>query len=254
MRNTVLFLFLFALLGAAGSCKREKESRQAETPDAYLNLASGKFLVYRLDSTVFPNAGRSVERRSYQERHLVDSLITNNQGEKVWRIFRFLRDSAGTQAWRPAGTYTIGVSGSRVEFTEDNLRVLRLLNPVREGATWRGNQFLPAQPYQPLYDFSIDDDMGAWEYRIMETDGSLTLNGRSYAGVITVEHVDESINADIAVPTAYGARIRSVDKFAKGLGLIYQHFILWEYQPATGPGTTPFTVGFAVERSLLQHN
>lgn len=43
-----------------------------------------------------------------------------------------------------------------------------------------------------------------------------------------------------------------LEKYAKGVGLIFQDLLLWEFQP--NPGRTPFFLGFGIRRSLIEHN
>ena len=50
----------------------------------------------------------------------------------------------------------------------------------------------------------------------------------------------------------FASKSYSLEKYAKGVGLIYQELILWEYQPNIGG--TPFKVGFGIRRSILEHN
>src|SRR6187397_1498439 len=85
------------------SCN-EKEDFTTEALADYMPLSVGKFITYRIDSMVFTNFGRSTEIHKYQVKHQVDALITDNLGRPTYRIFRFIRDTAGTQPWQPAGT------------------------------------------------------------------------------------------------------------------------------------------------------
>ncbi|MDB5196616.1 MAG: hypothetical protein JWP88_987, partial [Flaviaesturariibacter sp.] len=52
--------------------------------------------------------------------------------------------------------------------------------------------------------------------------------------------------------SAFASRSFARDKIAKGIGLISQEYILWEYQP--NPNGTPYKIGFGVKRTILDHN
>jgi hypothetical protein len=45
----------------------------------------------------------------------------------------------------------------------------------------------------------------------------------------------------------------SLEKYAKGIGLVYQELILWEFQPNSG-GVGGYKVGFGIRRSMIDHN
>lgn len=240
---TSIFLF---------SCEREVEEFASEQVADYFPLQPGKYITYRLDSTVFTSQGRVEETHSYQEKHEVDAQVTDNLGRTSYRIFRYLRDVAGTQSWRPNGTYFVTPLPNSVEVIESNQRIVKLISPVRIGTEWKGNRFLPENPYGSQFIFSNDDDMVNWNFRIDSTDGTYTFNGRTIDSVITLTQINESLNFPITATASYAFRSLSTEKYAKNVGLVFQEFIMWEYQP--NPGSSPYKVGFGIKRNLLEHN
>ena len=253
--NLLSFLFLAIAASSISSCDKQTEDFETEQINDYLNLQPGKYITYRLDSTVFLQQGRREETHSYQERHVVDALRTDNLGRPSYRIFRYLRDTAGTETWKPAGSYFITPLRNTMEVIENNLRVVRLALPIKKDESWKGNRFLPNNPYGPAHgdEFNNDDNMFDWDFTVDNTDETITLNGKTINNVITVKHVDEAANAPVTDPNTYGFMNYSEDKFAKGLGLVYQRLIMWEYQVIPG-GPSPYKVGFGVKRSMIDHN
>jgi hypothetical protein len=255
-----LFACLCVSLLALGlfSCKKETEqidgyAYQKERLTELLPLQIGKYITYRLDSTVFPNFGRSIEIHSYQEKNVVDALLTDNLGRPSYRIFRFLRDTAGAEGWIAAGSYFITPTDKTVEVIEDNLREIKLNVPVRQNYSWKGNRYLGPDPYGSFYSFSNDDSMVDWDYAFTDTAGSLKLNGQTINNVVTVSQANESINVPITSPSAFASISYSEEKYAKGIGLVYQELTLWEYQPNTS-GPSPYYTGFGIKRSMIDHN
>lgn len=234
------------------SCKKETEEFQTEALSDYLSPQAGKYITYRIDSTVFLNFGGTTAVHSYQEKHQVDALTTDNLGRPSYRVFRFIRDTAGQNAWQPSGSYFITVQTNTIELVEDNLRFLKLAAPIKEGNTWKGNRFLPTDAYGAFYEFSNDDAMEDWEYMYTDLDNSITLGGKTYQNTITVEQINESTNAPVTNTNAYGFINYSVDKYAKNIGLIYQELTMWEYQPPSSG--RPGYRGFGIKRSIIDHN
>jgi hypothetical protein len=234
------------------SCKQEKEDLKVETPTEFIPLQAGKYITYKLDSLVFTQAGRAEETHTYQEKHVVDAQITDNLGRGSFRIFRFLRDSAGTQPWAPSGSYFITPLTNSIEISEDNQRIIKLVSPVKEGNLWKGNRFLGTEPYASKYTFSNDDNMGDWEFIIENANESLVINGTTIENVVTISSIDESLNVPIVDAASFAARSLSIDKFAKNIGLVYQEYILWEYQP--NPGSSAYKIGFGVKRTMIDRN
>lgn len=189
-------VLLFAIV-VFFSCKKETEEIQTEPLTDYLPAQPGKFITYRLDSTVFTNFGTATSIRSYQEKNEVDALLTDNFGRSSHRVFRYLRDVAGIQAWRPSGTFFITPSANTIEVVENNLRYVKLASPLKQDFSWRGNRFLPSEPYRDRYQFSNDDDQEGdksfpnWKYTYTNVGENLAINNRTYKDVVTVTEIDD---------------------------------------------------------------
>ena len=243
---------LFITLVFVG-CKKETELFEAPPLSDYLPALPGKFITYRTDSTVFTSFGTIAVVRSYQEKHLVDAAVTDNEGRTAFRVYRSLRNADGTGPWKPAGTYSIIPGSATIEVVENNLRFLKLAGPVKQGNIWKGNRFLPDNAFGATYAFSNDDNMAEWDYTYTNIGESLDLNGTTVPDVLTVQQVDESANAPVTQPGAYGYINYAVNKFAKGIGLVYEEMEMWEYQPNTG-GNSGYRTGFGLKRSMIDHN
>lgn len=234
------------------SCTSEKEDLQIATTKDFFSLQKGKYIIYRTDSLVFTQAGRSEETHSYQEKHLIDDQIFDNLGRPAHRVFKLVRDAAGLEPWRPSGSYFITPLSNTVEVVEDNLRMIKLITPVKEGTSWKGNRFLSNNPYAQKFSFSIDDDMANWDFVVDSTSKKLLLNGKTIEGVATVSSINESRNVPVTDAGSYAERRLYLEKFALGIGLVYQEYVLWEYQP--NPGGTAYKVGFGIKRSMIDRN
>jgi hypothetical protein len=249
--HPLFFLPVIAILFF--SCNKTETLQTALLSD-YLPLLSGKYITYRIDSTVFTNFGRSTEIHSYQVKHVVDSMITDNLGRPSYRVFRFIRDASGTQSWQPSGTFYLTPLTNSIELIEDNLRVIKLYAPVVDAFTWKGNKYMPTNPYGSLYNFSNDDDIQSWDFHYSGNPSIFSYGGINYTNVQTVEEVADSINVPINVPTAYASMNRSVEKYSKSTGLIYREYTLWEYQPNTGGVGGPYKTGFGIREWMIDHN
>ena len=246
-----LLLFFIGVIFVSG-CSKETEEFQTEALAEYLPTQTGKYISYRVDSTIFTNFGANIVLRSYQEKHQVDALISDNLGRPAYRVFRFLRDAAGTGPWQPSGSYFITPVNNTVELVENNLRFLKLAAPIKEGNSWKGNRFLPSDPYGSFYEFSNDDAMADWDYLYTGNGKSLTLGGKTYSNTITVEQIKDSTNIPVTNSGAYGFINYSTNTYAKGIGLIYEEMRMWEYQPPSTP--RPGYRGFGIRRSIIDHN
>lgn len=243
---TVLFL---------SSCTQESLTYTSDAVSDYVPLKVGNYITYRVDSTVFPNFGRTVETHSYQEKQVVDAQIPDASGRPSYRIIRYVRDVAGTQGWQTDGTYLVTPLAQTIEVSENNLRFVRLALPVTEGFSWKPYEYLPNNPYSN-YNSAIDNQLVVRTFKYTSVNGSTTLNGKSYSSVITVETSRDSLNAGngttVTNPNGLANKLYETEQYAKGVGMIYQEYTLWDYQPPNG--STGYYNGFAVRRSILDHN
>ena len=239
-------LALFSVLAFTG-CKKETEEFTSEPLSEYLPLEIGKYITYRLDSTVFIESGRKEVVRTYQEKLEVAAQLADNLGRPSYRLDRFIRDSAGDNPWARAGAIFITPVEKSVEVISDNMRVLKLVFPVTEGNSWKGNRYISSgTPNDPH--IHIDD----WDFTYENKGETVILNDQTITDVVTVTGPDEAANAPVVDPASFGSRTYSLDQYAKNIGLVFQELILWEYQP--NPNGTPFKVGFGVKRSMIDHN
>lgn len=253
--SIVVFLGASFLLFLFTGC--EPQSLTTNYPlsvDSVLTLRPGKFITYRVDSMVFPQFGRQIAIRSYLVKQIVDSSYLDNLGQRTYRILCYLNDTTASGPWQPAGSFSITMGLERMEWNEDNRHYIKLQQPLQTGNTWKGNRFLPDQPFEPTYAFSNDDNMPYWNYQCVETTGSFSFRNQTYDRVITIEQADEQFNVPIVQTNAYAFRNRAVDRFSTGIGLVYRELECWEYQPNTGGSGGPYRVGFGIKQWMVDHN
>src|SRR5688572_23710667 len=256
-KNLILFIAALGFLCSFSSCEKETEEFEREAIADYMPLAVGKYITYRLDSTVFTNFGKNTEIHKYQVKHVVDIQTTDNLGRPSYRLLRFLRYSAGIQPWIENGTYFITPLTDQAEIIEDNLRFIKLHLPFKLNTDWKGNKYLSDDPYASLFTFFNDDNMNEWDYSIDQFDNTTTIGNKPVNDVYTVFQIDESINAPVTNLSQPGYRTLASDKFAKNIGLVSRDYILWEYQPpapGSPPSTAGFKTGFGIKMWMIDHN
>ena len=75
---------------------------------------------------------------------------------------------------------------------------------MRDDNKWRGNTYLPNDPYGSLYNFSNDDNMGDWEFNFdggLQT--SVTIQGQTYHDVYAIQEDDEL--DPVTAPSDFGS-------------------------------------------------
>jgi len=250
MRNTFKTLALLTTIVTLFSqCKKTDTFPSAEL-DEYLNLAVGKYIVYRLDSTVYSDFGQTTTIKSYQAKDEIDAAITDNLGRPAWRVIRYLRDTLATKPWAASSSYMIIPTREVVETIEENFRYQKLKLPIKEGFNWKGNTYISLYSNDPGWDYRYLDD---WDYTYENVDEPFKVTGNQIVeNTITVNQRDELIGIPTDV-NSYSEKNFSVEVYGKNIGLIYKDFLHWEYQPPNA-GNPGYKIGYGIKLNMISHN
>lgn len=245
MRKSLLSLVLLSAIIITG-CKKTTETLNLEDLNSYSLQVVGKQITYKLDSTLYINFGTKDTVVSYQVKDSVVAQITDNLGRTAYRIFRYIRKTAA-DAWQANNTFMVVPVNNTIEFVENNHRFLKLKQPLRDAYSWKGNTYLDT--YSLNSDVKYMDD---WDYTYQDMFTPLTLGTITLDNTITVNQRDEEIG-NLTDPNSYSEKNLSIEKYAKGIGLVYRNFLHREYQPPT-PGHLGYKLGYGVTMTMISHN
>jgi hypothetical protein len=239
-------LLLLALLWA--SCQKTEQLATAKITD-YQPLQIGKYITYRIDSTVYTTLSSVREVHSYIIQDFVDAEVTDNLGRPAYRIRRMIRDNADTTKWTDNTSYIIIPLAHSVEVVDNNLRYIKLQEPIRETATWKGNNYIntfsdPSQQY-------LDD----WDYTFENVEQPFSLGKLNWDQSITVNQRDEVLGTPDN-RQFYWEINRSKEVYAKGIGLVYKDFLHEAWQPSNiiCPAGCFESNGYGIRLTFLNSN
>ncbi len=239
---------IFLLSSLLFSCSSKKETFYNISVGQYFPLQQGKYITYKLDSLVYINFGKKDTTISYQVKYLTDSLMSDNTGRPAYRIFRFIRKNAW-DGWTPDGTCMAVNTGSLIEFTEDNLKFIKLTEPIRNTFTWKGNSYINATSINSNLIYMQD-----WNYAYSNVETSSIIGNDTLQNTLTVEQRDETIN-DPQNLNIYSEVNFSKEIYARDIGLVYRKFLHREYQPNTnGTGGYVAEGSYGVTYTMIAHN
>ena len=243
-------MVLFAMIM---SCSKKSETLSfADIKDYNLQIP-GKQITYKLDSSLYIHFGTKDTVVSYFVKDSVMDEVTDNLGRKAFRIVRYSRRSTGAP-WNPVNTFLTIPTSSRIEFIENNNRFVKLTDPLSEISSWKGNAYLDT--YSAFSNIQYMDD---WDYTYANIGQPLVLGSITLDNTITVNEHDQEdgIFTDNLTDTTYSEKNLSIEKYAKGVGLVYRNFLHREYQPASAAGAAPhngFKAGYGVTMTMINHN
>ena len=135
------------------------------------------------------------------------------------------------------------------EFIENNLRYQKLTLPIQNDRSWKGNTFIDT--YSLYSDLKYLAD---WDYTYEAVGERQTIGPFEFENTLTVKQRDEFLGQDPKISTTqYAEKNFGLEKYAKGVGLVYKEFIHWEFQGAQ-PGRSAFFSGYGIKLTIIDHN
>jgi len=221
--NYLVFIALFGLV-VFSSCKDEStfEDPEVDSTLAYFPLAIGQSITYRLDSIIYDPINETqieIDTNIVYIREDVVDTFTNEVGELVYRIERFESQNTNFD-WQIRDVWSATKSNTRAERFEENLRFIKLVFPVEDGEVWNGNLYIDETTLYPVAGESVEI-FKSWFYEIMSTDVPEVIGGYSFDEVTTVQQANEENLIE---------RRYSLEKYAKGVGLVYREMEIYDTQ------------------------
>ena len=248
MRKVLLMTVTISTLFFS-ACKKSTEAFVTPAISDYYPLQIGKYITYKLDSTVFLNFGTVRAIKSYQVKHVVDALITDNLGRPAYRIIRYIRKQP-TDPWLPDNTFMAVSTEFSMEFIENNLRFLKMKEPIKDGYSWKGNTYIDTYSLNSTVKYLDDWDYSYDSLNLPAKVGALTIDS-----TLKVAQRDEVIGTP-SNPNSYSEINIGEEKYGKGIGLIYRKFLHTEYQPPTpGHPAGAYADGsYGITLTMIDHN
>ena len=220
-----LNILIVAIILLSGSCKKESEILTIEKIKDYYPLQIGQSITYNIDSTVYLNLSTEKTIHSYIIQDRVDAIISDNLGRPSYKIKRLVRSKNDTTKWNDQMSYLITFNNKQVELIEDNLRYIKLQEPILNGFTWKGNSYINTINI-PEFQFLND-----WQYEYEKVKDDFSINGTTYPETITVNQQNDTLGKQ-GNKKFYYEVIYSKEVYAKKIGLIYKEFLHEVWQPS----------------------
>ncbi len=242
-KNIIPLLASLLIALTIGSCEKTDSKPANIIIDEYYPLQVGKYITYKLDSTVFINLSTQKVVRTYYVQDFVDAEITDNLGNPAFRIRRMMRSNTDTTQWFDNATFVVVPSKRNFQFIENNLKFIKLVNPVTDLNSWAGNSAI-----------NTDDNFlrfyENWEYFYENIGLPYVANNVTFDETITVNQSD-MVNGDPSNKNFFYAITKSSEVYARGVGLIYKEFLYEAWQPSTQNYEANC---YGVKLTILNHN
>lgn len=244
IRKSLPFLLLaLAFTVTMFSCKKPDDRPAApQAEQEYYPLEKGKWVLYEVDSTIWDDTFCIERFYNYQVMHRVADTFTDNQGRPSYRVETYIRKKVQDD-WTPHSVFYATNTKVTLEIVYDQLRYIKMVFPINDGTTWKGNNYILSK--DPDYAY-----YGDWDYHYKNIKYPFNTGFKEFDNTVTVEHIDEAVGDPIVYPEEIASRTSSREVFASGVGMVYREYIRWTYDPAT----TKCRKGNGVVMRAVDHN
>ena len=163
-------------------------------------------MVYNVDSVSYNDFTGTVDSFHYQIKEYVESVFTDNSGRRSQRLERYIRYS-DTAAWKIKDVWFETLTSSCAERVEENLRIIKLIFPVRESLKWNGNNY---------------NMLGEQVYKYQDVHKVATINHTILDSTVTVVQK----NGSTLISEDFQEEI-----YAAHIGLVYKKYVSLEKEP-----------------------
>ncbi len=222
MRFIIVFGIIFVMFFSA--CEKQTTELNFTPIQNYFPIKSGKSITYRLDSTIFNGPNNNIISRSYTVRDVYDTTLLDNLGKISYLFKRSIRNTSDTTKWDLLLTYRVSIDSSKISVIENNLRFIKLVSPLREGLTWKGNSFINASDNTGL------SYLEGWEYTYGKPNESQLINRLPFNETINVFQRNDTIGNPFD-KKQYSSIVYSKEIYAKEVGLVYKELLKQTWQP-----------------------
>jgi hypothetical protein len=209
MKSNTYLLFFFSIVFTA--CKKESIETVPQNNTNYLVAQQGFYVEYNCDSVVVDDFNGTIDTFTFQIKEYQQSYFTDNEGRQAIRLERWKRGDS-TLPWQLKDVWTLVKTSDRVEKVEEDLRMVKLLFPLRENLEWNQHLLNNSDP------------------RIVnckDVHKAFTMNGIAFDSTVTVVNTD---------PENLVSEYRDTEIFAANIGMVYKKLTNVRYvtPPQTG--------------------
>jgi hypothetical protein len=135
LRWTCIFVIGTCIL----SCGKDEGNPPLDFYETYYPLSSGVYVDYYVQEIIHDDlAANPHDTSNYYLRTLIEDTIIDNQGRLAYKFIRMKRTDT-TDTWQISDVWTTIKNNNKIELTEENRRMVKLILPPNDYTIWDAN-------------------------------------------------------------------------------------------------------------------
>ena len=134
-------LLVIVLITLQTGCKRDTSVGTGDPISSYFPLQQGKYIVYSVDSMIWDDFTSTDTSYHYDMLHVIGDTFLDNNGRTSYRLYVSIRKDS-SEDWQAHRVDFVTPTSTRLEYVEGNLRFIKLVTPIANDISWKGNAFV----------------------------------------------------------------------------------------------------------------
>jgi hypothetical protein len=175
-------------------------------------------------------------------QYMVRDTFRDDQ-DRISYFIEVRKRAADTAQWKQFKVVYATLNPASIEVVENNYRFIKMVFPIKDGITWKGNTYIPSGDADNM-------NYTGWNYLYSKV-GSSYFNGlATFDDAVIVDEVNDGINYnDVDSSTAsYADRTYSQEVYGYNVGLVFREVTRWERQPGS------CRLGYSTTMRAIDHN
>ncbi|MEZ4906977.1 MAG: hypothetical protein R2771_04905 [Saprospiraceae bacterium] len=241
----VYYLLAFIFTSTLLSCSNKTEEFNTDDDSKqYFPIKINSQWTYQVDSTIYDYSGTVITVKSNIEVEKVISSFTDDSDNINYIVEKKIYNEGSLQH---TSLFNYIIEDKKIIKSEDNLKFIELVFPIKTGIYWEGNEFFDSDNTiiyiagEPIKMYEN------WNYRYIDDENTFTIDDEEYNNVITVIQTDTENSIE---------RRYSEEKYSKNIGLIYKKMLILntqKYEETDTPWELKAEEGFILEKKLISY-
>lgn len=184
------------------SCKKNETAQPAYLGYDFFPSDTGRYITYNVTEIIWNDFYNppQIDTSYYQLKEFRESIYKDNEDRNCIRIERYQKNN-DTLNWELEDVWSACATNKWVEKTEENVKYMKLVFPLKEGTFWDGNLF------------NTNEEQ---EYSFEDVFRPYTINEQTFDSTVIVSQKEEItlINRDL-----------QYEIYARNVGMIYKRFL-----------------------------
>ena len=237
-RSLLRVSFLAVLLSVAFfSCKKSKNS-SGNDGRSYFPLQIGKYVTYKVDSTIWIDSLCKQVNTTYQMRYAIADTFRDNMNRLSYVINVYEMQNKPSAPMNLQSTIEVTSTPSDLEYVQAQLRFIKLIFPITDGGAWSGNNLVATGDSDYTY-------FNNWNYNYQNYQQSFNNGLANFSNTVSVLEDNDS---------SATSRTYYKEVYANNVGMVYREMTHWTFKRIDDTTVAKCKSGYSVIMRAIDHN